>query len=54
MTNFQCDHNIYSYLKEKIFTDWDEVRREIERETDRMAGSNKVLVVNITHSSIIK
>ena len=28
--------------KEKIFTDWDEVRREIERETDRMAGSNKV------------
>ena len=31
------------YLKEKIFTDWDEVRREIEKETDRMAGSNKVL-----------
>ena len=30
------------YLKEKIFTDWDEVRKEIEKETDRMAGSNKV------------
>ena len=24
-----------------MYTDWDEVRREIERETDRMAGSNK-------------
>ena len=30
------------YSKDKIFTDWDEVRREIEKETDRMAGSNKV------------
>merc|ERR1719237_1406211 len=25
----------------KVFTNWDEVRREIERETDRMAGENK-------------
>ena len=33
--------NLYYYLKEKIYTDWDEVRLEIERETDRMAGSNK-------------
>ena len=30
------------YSQDKIFTDWDEVRREIEKETDRMAGSNKV------------
>jgi dynamin 1-like protein len=25
----------------EVYTDWDEVRHEIERETDRMAGSNK-------------
>lgn len=25
----------------QVYTDWDEVRLEIERETDRMAGSNK-------------
>jgi hypothetical protein len=25
----------------QVYTDWDEVRVEIERETDRMAGSNK-------------
>ena len=25
----------------KVFTNWDEVRREIERETDAVAGSNK-------------
>ena len=25
----------------QVFTDWDEVRREIERETDAVAGSNK-------------
>ena len=27
--------------KSKIYTDVDEVRKEIERETDRMAGDNK-------------
>ena len=32
--------------KEKVFTDWDEVRREIEKETDRMAGSNKVVRIH--------
>jgi len=31
----------FLHTKEKVFTDWDEVRREIEKETDRMAGSNK-------------
>jgi len=31
----------FLHTKDKIFTDWDEVRREIEKETDRMAGSNK-------------
>lgn len=31
----------FLHTKEKAYTDWDEVRLEIERETDRMAGSNK-------------
>jgi len=31
----------FLHTKEKVFTDWDEVRREIEKETDRVAGSNK-------------
>jgi len=31
----------FLHTKDKIFTDWDEVRKEIERETDRVAGSNK-------------
>jgi len=31
----------FLHTKEKIFTDPDEIRREIEKETDRMAGSNK-------------
>ncbi|XP_052738216.1 dynamin-1-like protein [Bicyclus anynana] len=31
----------FLHTKEKIYTNFDEVRQEIERETDRMAGSNK-------------
>jgi len=31
----------FLHTKNKVFTDWDEVRREIERETDAGAGSNK-------------
>lgn len=31
----------FLHTKNKVFTDWDEVRREIERETDNVAGSNK-------------
>merc|ERR1719483_372584 len=31
----------FLHTKEKVFTDWDEVRKEIERETDLVAGSNK-------------
>jgi len=31
----------FLHSKDKIFTDWDEVRKEIENETDRMAGANK-------------
>jgi len=31
----------FLHTKDKVFTDWDEVRKEIERETDRGAGANK-------------
>jgi dynamin 1-like protein len=31
----------FLHTKNKVFTDWDEVRREIERETENGAGSNK-------------
>ncbi|VDM43680.1 unnamed protein product [Toxocara canis] len=31
----------FDHAKEKIFTDFDEVRREIESETERLTGSNK-------------
>jgi len=31
----------FLHTKNRVFTDWDEVRREIERETDAVAGSNK-------------
>ncbi|XP_045492573.1 dynamin-1-like protein isoform X8 [Colias croceus] len=31
----------FLHTKEKIYTDFDQIRQEIERETDRMAGSNK-------------
>ncbi|KAJ0179410.1 hypothetical protein K1T71_005122 [Dendrolimus kikuchii] len=31
----------FLHTKERIYSDFDEIRKEIERETDRMAGSNK-------------
>ena len=31
----------FLHTKNKIYTDPDDIRREIERETDRMAGENK-------------
>lgn len=31
----------FLHTKEKIYSNFDEIRQEIERETDRMAGSNK-------------
>lgn len=31
----------FLHTKNKIFTDFDEIRKEIEDDTDRMAGSNK-------------
>lgn len=34
---------IFDHCKQQIFKDFDEIRKEIERETDRLSGSNKVL-----------
>ncbi|XP_063379659.1 dynamin-1-like protein isoform X8 [Cydia fagiglandana] len=31
----------FLHTKDKIYTDFDQIRQEIERETDRMAGNNK-------------
>lgn len=36
------DWAFFGHLKEKIFTDFDEVRQEIELETERITGKNKV------------
>ena len=35
------EHAEFLHCKGKKFTDFDEVRREIEAETDRVTGSNK-------------
>ena len=32
----------FLHTKNKIFTDFDDVRKEIEEETERLTGSNKV------------
>lgn len=36
------DWAVFGHSKEKIFTDFDEVRQEIELETERITGKNKV------------
>jgi dynamin 1-like protein len=33
---------IFLHIKNKVFVDFDEIRQEIENETDRMTGKNKV------------
>jgi len=35
---------IFLHIKNKIFTDFDEIRQEIESETERLTGKNKVLI----------
>lgn len=35
------DWGVFLHTKNKIFRDFDEIRREIECETDKLAGSNK-------------
>ena len=32
----------FLHTKNKIYTDFDEIRKEIENETERMTGNNKV------------
>lgn len=31
----------FLHTKDKVYTNFDDIRREVERETDRMAGANK-------------
>ncbi len=33
---------VFLHIKNKLFTNFDEIRQEIENETDRMTGKNKV------------
>ncbi|KAJ1895873.1 Dynamin- GTPase protein, partial [Kickxella alabastrina] len=42
----------FLHLPNKVFTDMNEVRREIERETERLAGSNKGIVKTPIHLRI--
>lgn len=36
----------FSHLEGKIFSDFDEIRKEIERRTDEIAGNNKGICEN--------
>ncbi|KAJ2514116.1 Dynamin- GTPase protein, partial [Coemansia sp. RSA 2049] len=42
----------FLHLPNKVFTDMAEVRREIERETDRLAGNNKGIIKTPIHLRI--
>lgn len=33
---------VFLHIKNKLYTDFDEIRQEIENETDRLTGKNKV------------
>ncbi len=37
------------HVKNKVFTDFDEIRQEIENETDRVTGKNK----GVSHDPIV-
>lgn len=41
LINDTTEYGEFLHLRNKIFTDFDEIRREIEAETDRTTGSNK-------------
>ncbi|XP_014250967.1 dynamin isoform X3 [Cimex lectularius] len=41
LINSNTEHGEFLHCKGKKFTDFDEIRREIEAETDRVTGSNK-------------
>ena len=32
------DFAVFAHLKDRVFTDFDEIRQEIEAETDRLGG----------------
>ena len=36
----------FLHTKNKIYTDFDEIRKEVENETERMTGSNKVINIS--------
>ena len=38
---FSSEYGEFLHCKGKIFTDFDEIRREIEADTDRITGTNK-------------
>ncbi|XP_064632895.1 dynamin-1-like protein [Lineus longissimus] len=42
----------FLHTKQKVYTDFDEIRKEIEAETDRMAGSNKGIIEDAIHLKI--
>ena len=45
-----CDEwGIFSHVKNKLFTNFDEIRSEIEAETDRVTGDNK----GVSHDPIV-
>lgn len=42
----------FLHNKSKVYSDFDEIRKEIEAETDRMAGSNKGICPDAIHLKI--
>lgn len=42
----------FLHIKNKIFTDFGEILREIEHETDRVAGSNKGIAHEAIHLKV--
>lgn len=43
---------VFTHIKGKVYTDFNEVRQEIETETDRIGGK-KVLIINFYHYSSV-
>ena len=42
---------VFLHIKNKIFTDFNEIRQEIESETERLTGKNKVCPLLIFNSN---
>lgn len=43
----------FLHTKQKIYTDFNEIREEIEHETERMSGTNKVFVGLLEAKSVL-